>query len=34
MPSPQQYPEPTAGALIFDPQGRLFLMKSHKWGGQ
>jgi nucleoside triphosphatase len=27
----QQYPEPTVGALIFDPAGRLFLMKSHKW---
>ena len=27
----QQYPEPTCGALIFDREGRLFLMKSHKW---
>ncbi len=27
----QKYPEPTTGALVFDPQGRLFLMKSHKW---
>jgi nucleoside triphosphatase len=27
----RQYPEPTVGALIFDPAGRLFLMKSHKW---
>lgn len=27
----QQYPEPTVGALIFDPAGRLFLMRSHKW---
>jgi nucleoside triphosphatase len=27
----QQYPEPTVGALIFDPASRLFLMKSHKW---
>lgn len=27
----QQYPEPTAGALIFNPQGKIFLMKSHKW---
>ena len=29
----QCYPEPTVGALIFDPAGRLFLMKSRKWGG-
>jgi len=27
----QQYPEPTVGALIFSPEGKLFLMKSHKW---
>ena len=27
----QQFPEPTVGALIFDPEGKLFLMKSHKW---
>jgi len=30
----QQYPHPTVGALIFDPEGRLFLMKSHKWHGK
>ena len=30
----QHYPEPTVGALIFDPAGRLFLMKSHKWAGR
>jgi nucleoside triphosphatase len=30
----QHYPEPTVGALIFDPAGRLFLMRSHKWGGR
>ena len=30
----QQYPEPTVGALIFDPEGRLFLMRSHKWRGK
>ena len=24
----QHYPEPTVGALIFDPAGRLFLMQS------
>ena len=34
MPPAQTYPEPTVGALIFDPQGRLFLMRSHKWGGR
>ena len=27
----QRFPEPTVGALIFDPEGKLFLMKSHKW---
>ena len=27
----QKFPEPTVGALIFNPQGQLFLMKSHKW---
>ena len=27
----QQFPEPTVGAFIFNPQGKLFLMKSHKW---
>ena len=30
----QRYPEPTVGALIFDPAGRLLLMKSHKWRGE
>lgn len=30
----QQYPEPTVGALIFNPEGRLFLMSSHKWKGK
>jgi nucleoside triphosphatase len=30
----QVYPEPTTGALIFDPKGRLFLMRSHKWKGK
>ena len=34
MPPAQLYPEPTVGALIFDPAGRLFLMRSHKWGGR
>jgi nucleoside triphosphatase len=27
----QQFPHVTVGALIFNPQGKLFLMKSHKW---
>lgn len=27
----QQFPEPGAGALIFNPEGKIFLMKSHKW---
>ena len=27
----QQYPEPTVGALIFGPDDRIFLMRSHKW---
>ena len=30
----QVYPEPTTGALIFDREGRLFLMRSHKWKGK
>jgi nucleoside triphosphatase len=30
----QRYPEPTVGAMIFNPKGELFLMKSHKWRGQ
>lgn len=30
----QQYPEPTVGALVFNPQGQLFLMSSHKWKGK
>jgi len=29
----QQFPEPTVGALIFNKEGKLFLMKSHKWKG-
>jgi len=32
--SSQTYPEPTVGALIFNSQGKLFLMKSHKWHGK
>ncbi len=27
----QKFPEVTVGALILDPEGKLFLMKSHKW---
>lgn len=30
----QQYPEPTVGALIFNGEGKLFLMSSHKWRGK
>jgi len=29
----QAFPEPTVGALIFGPDGRLFLMRSRKWHG-
>jgi nucleoside triphosphatase len=29
----QQFPEPTVGALVIDPGGRLLLVRSHKWGG-
>ena len=28
----QRYPEPTVGALIFNDENKIFLMKSHKWG--
>jgi nucleoside triphosphatase len=31
--SKQQYPEPTVGALIFNSEDKLFLMRSHKWRG-
>jgi nucleoside triphosphatase len=27
----QQYPEPTVGALIFNPEGKVLLLKSDKW---
>ncbi|MBR9691943.1 NUDIX domain-containing protein [Candidatus Woesearchaeota archaeon] len=27
----QQFPEPTVGALILNKEGKMFLMKSHKW---
>jgi nucleoside triphosphatase len=31
--SEQIFPEPTVGALIFNPSGKLFLMRSYKWHG-
>jgi nucleoside triphosphatase len=34
MTAEQQFPEPTVGALIVDPAGKLFLMKTHKWLGK
>ena len=27
----EEFPEVTVGALIFNPDGKLFLVKSHKW---
>jgi nucleoside triphosphatase len=27
----QKFPEPTCGALIFNSEGKIFLMKSNKW---
>jgi nucleoside triphosphatase len=30
----QHYPEPTVGALIFNAEGKVFLMRSHKWRGK
>jgi len=30
----QRYPEPAVGALIFNAEGKLFLMSSHKWRGK
>ncbi len=29
----QQFPEPTVGVFIFDQQGKLLLLRSHKWPG-
>jgi len=29
--SKQQFPEPTDGALIFNQEDKIFLMKTHKW---
>jgi nucleoside triphosphatase len=31
---PQVFPEPTVGILIFNPDGDLLLLKSHKWPGR
>ncbi len=30
----QRYPEPTVGALIFNKEGKILLVKSHKWKGK
>jgi nucleoside triphosphatase len=30
----QSYPEPTVGALIFNPEGQILLVRSHKWRNQ
>jgi nucleoside triphosphatase len=30
----QQYPEPTVGAMIFNPEGKLLLVKQDKWKGR
>ena len=30
----QKFPEPTCGALIFNKEGKIFLMRSHKWKGK
>lgn len=29
-----QYPEPTAGAVIFNPENKVLLCKSHKWNNK
>jgi nucleoside triphosphatase len=34
MNSEKRYPEPTVGALIFNPEGKLLLVKTHKWKGK
>jgi nucleoside triphosphatase len=33
MKDKQQYPEPTVGALIFNDQDQLLIVKTHKWHG-
>jgi len=30
----QTYPEPTTGVFIFDADGKLLLLRSHKWPGK
>jgi nucleoside triphosphatase len=30
----QVFPEPTTGVFIFNPEGRLLLLQSHKWPGK
>ncbi len=30
----QLFPEPTTGVFIFNPQGELLLLESHKWPGR
>lgn len=32
--SKQQFPEPTAGALVFNPEGKVLLVRSHKWSNK
>lgn len=32
--SGQKFPEPTVGALIFNPEKKILLIKSHKWKGK
>jgi len=30
----QSFPEPTTGVFIFNPEGKLLLIRSHKWPGK
>lgn len=30
----QRFPEPTTGALVFNREGRVLLVRSHKWEGK
>jgi len=32
--SEQSFPEPTVGIFIFNPEGKLLLLQSHKWSGR
>lgn len=34
MNSRQIFPEPTVGAMVFNPEGKIFLMRSYKWRGK